>query len=334
MPVGRTNRRAFITALGSATAWPLVTRAQQPERMRRIGVLANNVENAPELQKQIAAFRQALEELGWLEGRNIHIDLRFSENNFERVPLLAHELVALNPDVIFASTTPVVKALQAETRAVPIVFLAVSDPVGAGIIASLGRPGGNATGLLLYQESITGKWLGMLKEILPSMTRAALVGNPKGFSYDYFVRASKTITPALGIEIMPTPVEDDAAVIEQRIENVARTRNAGLFVPPDNTTLQFRDLIISLAARHRLPAVYAFRLFVAAGGLMSYGIDLLEQYRQAAFYVDRILRGASPSDLPVQAPTKYETVVNLKTAKALGFPVPPTLLVRADEVIE
>jgi putative ABC transport system substrate-binding protein len=176
---------------------------------------------------------------------------------------------------------------------------------------------------LLYEDSITGKWLGMLREISPSMTRAALVANPKGFTYDYFVRSSKTIAPAFGIEILPTPVEDDAAVIEQRIDNVARTPNGGGFIPPDNTTVQYRDLIISLAARHRLPAVYAFRFFVAAGGLMSYGIDLFEQYRQAASYVDRVLGGVSPVDLPVQAPTKYQTIINLKTAKTLGFTVPP-----------
>ena len=210
----------------------------------------------------------------------------------------------------------------------------MSDPAGAGVVASLARPGGNTTGLLLYEESITGKWLGMLKEISPRLTRAALVGNPKGFTYAYFVRSSKAIAPALGIEVAPAPIENDAAAIEQRIEDFARTPNGGLFVPPDITTDQHRDLIIALAARYRLPAVFAFRHFVTAGGLMSYGVEMLEQHRQAASYVDRILRGANPADLPVQAPTKYETVLNLKTAKALGFDVPPTLLVRADEVIE
>jgi putative ABC transport system substrate-binding protein len=252
------RRRAFIAALGGATAWPLVARAQQAERMRRIGVFINNTESAPESQQQIAAFRQALDQLGWLEGRNIHIELRFSANDYARVPQLAHEMVVLNPDAIFASTTLAVKAFQAETRTIPIVFLAVSDPVGAGVITSLAHPGGNTTGLLLYEESIAGKWLGMLKEISPSVTRVALVANRNGFTYDYFVRSSKTIAPALGIEIAPTPVEDDAAIIEQRIENLARTPNCGFFVPPDNTTVQYRDLIISLAARHRLPAVYAF----------------------------------------------------------------------------
>jgi putative tryptophan/tyrosine transport system substrate-binding protein len=313
----------------------MVARAQQPPTtVRRIGVFMNNAEDAPELQEQIAAFRQALGQLGWVEGRNMQIELRFSANNYERVPRLAQEMVALSPEVIFASTTLAVKALQAETRTIPIVFLAVSDPVGAGVVASLARPGGNKTGLLLYEESIAGKWLGMLKEISPSLTRAALVANPKGFTYDYFVRASKAIAPALGIELAPAPVENDAADIEQRIKDFARTPNGGLFVPPDNTTVQYRDLVISLAARHRLPAVYAFRQFVIAGGLMSYGTDLFGQYRQAATYVDRILRGANPADFPVQAPTKYQTVINLRTAKAIGVAVPPTLLVRADEVTE
>jgi ABC-type uncharacterized transport system substrate-binding protein len=328
------NRREFIVGLGSAAAWSRAARAQQAERVRRIGVLTNNAETNLEFQKQIAAFRQSLEQLGWSEGRNIQVHLRFSGNDYERLPQLAQELVALNPDVVFATTTPVVKALQAKTGTIPIVFVYVSDPVGAGIVASVARPGGNATGLLLYEESISGKWLGMLKEISPTMSRAALIGNPKGFTYEYFLRSAKTIAPSLGIEIVPTPVEDDAGEIGRRIEALARGTNIGLFVPPDTTTVQHRDRIIAAAAGHRLPAVYAFRFFATSGGLMSYGTDILEQHRQAASYVDRILRGANPAELPVQAPTKYETVVNLKTAKLLGFDVPPTLLVRADEVIE
>jgi putative ABC transport system substrate-binding protein len=329
------KRREVIRLLGGvAAAWPLAARAQQPDRIRRIGVLVNTVETDPAAQGRIAAFRQSLERLGWLEGRNVHIELQFFANNFERLPQSAQEMVALNPDVIFAATTPAVKALQAKTRTIPIVFVYVSDPVGAGVVASLARPGGNTTGLLLYEESITGKWLGMLKEISPRLIRAALVGNPKGFTYEYFTRSSKTIAPVLEIELVPTPIENDATDIEQRIEAFARAPNGGLFMPPDITTERHRDLIIALAARYRLPAVYAFRHFAADGGLMSYGIDILEQHRQAASYVDRILRGANPADLPVQAPTKYETVLNLKTAKALGFDVPPTLLVRADEVIE
>jgi len=269
-----------------------------------------------------------------LEGRNVQIELRFTGDNYERLPQLVQEMVAFNPDVIFASATPAVRALQAKTRTIPIVFVYVSDPVGAGVVASLARPGANTTGLLLYEESIAGKWLGMLKEMSPPLTQAALVGNPKGFTYDYFVRSSKAIAPALGIEVAPTPIENDAAAIEQPIAALARTPNCGLFLPPDITTDHYRDLIIALAARYRLPAVYPFRHFVTAGGLMSYGVDMVEQHRQAASYVDRILRGANPADLPVQAPTKYETVLNLKTARALAFDVPPTLLVRADEVIE
>jgi putative tryptophan/tyrosine transport system substrate-binding protein len=328
------KRRDFITLLGGAAAWPLVARAQHGDRVRRVGVLLNNVQADPEIQGQVTAFRQSLEQLGWVEGRNVQIELRFSGGDFQRLPQLAQELVALNPDVIFAGTTPVVRALQAKTRTIPIVFVYVSDPVGARVVASLARPGGNTTGLLLYEESITGKWLGMLKEISPPLGRAALVGNPKGFTYDYFTRSSKVAAAALGIEITSMPIENDAAEIEQHIEAFARAPNGGLFVPPDTTTIQNRDLIIALTARYRLPAVYAFRHFVTSGGLMSYGIDILEQHRQAASYVDRILRGANPADLPVQTPTKYETVLNLKTARALGFDVPPTLLVRADEVIE
>ena len=328
------RRREFITLLGGAAAtWPLAARAQQTGAMRRIGVLVNNVETDPEVQRQIAAFLQSLEQLGWSEGRNVHIELRFSANNYEQLPNLAQEMVALNPDVIFATTTPAVKALQARTRTIPIVFMYMSDPVGAGVVSSLARPGGNITGFLLYEDSITGKWLGMLKEISPPLTRAALVANPKGFTYDYFLRSSKTIAPALRIELVPAPVENDID-IKRRIEAFARSPNGGLFVPPDTTTVQHRDLVIALAAQLRLPAVYAFRYFATAGGLMSYSIDIVEQNRQAASYVDPILRGANPAELPVQAPTKYETVLNLKTAKMLGFDVPPTLLVRADEVIE
>ena len=326
------RRREFIAALGSAAAWPMVARGQQRGNIRQIGILIPG--SNTDAQAGLDAFKQALAELGWKEGHNLRIDLRFSVGNFEQLPQLAHDLVALNPDVIFALTTPFVRVVQAETQTIPVVFMLVSDPIGAGLIASLARPGGNTTGLLLYQESIAGKWLGMLKEISPSTTQAALVANPKGFTYDYFVRSSKTIAPRLGIELTPAPVENNPADIQQRIGNLALTRNIGLFVPPDTTTVQYRDLIISLAAQHQLPAVYAFRSFVDAGGLISYSVDILAQYRQAAFYVDRILRGAQPADLPVQAPTRYETVINLKTAKALELSVPSTLLVRADEVIE
>ena len=327
------RRRDLITLLGGAAAWPFAARAQQAGSMRRIGILVNGAKADQEMQVRIAAFRRELGQLGWSEDHNVRIDLRFSAADPERLPQLAKELVALNPEVIFVHTTRGTKALQKETRTVPIVFVGVSDPIGSGIVPSLARPGGNTTGFMLYEEGITGKWLGMLKEIAPSLIRVALVANPGSTPYDYFLRSAKTVTPSLGIETVPTPVAN-AADIERSIELTARVPNSGLVVLPDSTTILHRDLVIALAAKYRLPVVYAFRFFVTAGGLMSYGTDVIEQNRQAAAYIDRILRGANPADLPVQAPTKYETVVNLRTAKALGLEVPPTLLVRADEVIE
>jgi putative ABC transport system substrate-binding protein len=328
------RRRAFITLLGGAAAWPVTARAQQASGTRHIGVLVNGAEDDPEMQKRIAAFQRGLGQLGWLSGHNIRIDPRFTAAKQERLPQLAKELVALNPEVIFVYTTPATKALQKETRTIPIVFVNVSDPIGSGIVPNLARPGGNVTGFMLYEEGITGKWLGMLKEIAPALVRVALVANPESTPYDYFLRAAKTVAPLLGIEtVLPTPIES-AADIERSIDLTARVPNSGAVVPPDSSTILHRDLVIALAARYRLPVVYAFRFFVTAGGLMSYGTNVIEQHRQAAAYVDRILRGANPADLPVQAPTKYETVVNLKTAKAIGLDVPPTLLVRADEVIE
>jgi ABC-type uncharacterized transport system substrate-binding protein len=327
------RRREFIGLLGGAAAWPLAARAQPSERMRRIGVLAAFAEDDPDTQASLPAFRQGFERLGWSQGRNVRIDIRFARANVGQHQALAKELVALQPDVIIAQTTPVATALQRESRTLPIVFVYVSDPVGSGFAASLARPGGNLTGLLLYEAGITGKWLAMLREIAPRMVRAALVANPKTPIYGYFLRAAEAIAPSLAIELVPSPVET-AADIERAIESFARAPNGGLFLPPNATIVLHRDLIIALAARHRLPAVYAFRQFVAAGGLMSYGIDQVDMWRQAASYVDRILRGANPADLPVQAPTKYETAINVKTARALGLSVPPGLLVAADEVIE
>jgi putative ABC transport system substrate-binding protein len=332
--MGDIRRREFITLLGGvAAAWPIAGRAQPSERIRRIGVLAALPEDDSEIQAQLAAFRQGLDRLGWSQGRNAHIDSRFAHANVDQVQALAKELVALQPDVILAHTTPVVAALRRESRAVPIVFVYVSDPVASGFVASLSRPGGNTTGLLLYEASITGKWLAMLKEMTPRIARAALVGDPNTPTYDYFVRTAEAVAPSLAIELVPSPVQTTVD-IERAIESFARAPDGGLFLPPNNTTFLHRDRIIALAARHRLPAVYAFRICVTAGGLMSYGIDGVDIYRQAASYVDRILRGAKPADLPVQAPTRYETAVNLRTAKALGLDVPPALLVRADEVIE
>jgi putative ABC transport system substrate-binding protein len=329
-------RRDFITLLGvAAVGWPLAARAQQGEgeRVRRIGLLSGHAEDDREMEALLAAFRQGLESHGWSEGRNVRIDGRFATADVRRAQALAKELVASQPDVIVVQTTPYTAALQQETRTLPIVFVAVSDPIGSGFVGSLARPGGNLTGLLNFEATITGKWLAMLKEIAPPLARAALVANPKTTPFDYFVRAAEAAVPTLAIELVARPVET-AADIERSIASFASAPNGGLLVVPDGTTIVHRDLIIALAARHRLPAVYSARYFVAAGGLMSYGTNRADVFRQAASYVDRILRGVKPADMPVQAPVKYETVVNLKTAQALGLAVPPSLLVRADEVIE
>jgi len=292
-------------------------------------------EDDPEIKARLAAFRQGLEKRGWSEGRNGSIDTRFApDSSADRVQVLARELIALQPDVIFAQTTPVVAALQRESRTIPIVFVNIADPIGSGFVASLPRPGGNITGVMLYEASVTGKWLAMLKEIAPRLERAAFVTNPKTAPfYNYYLRAAESLSPPLGIKVVPSLVES-IADIERTIEAFARAPNGGLLLPPDVNTNVHRDLIIALAARYSLPAVYFSRLIVAAGGLMSYGVDFVDMSRQAASYVDRILRGDKPSDLPVQAATKFETTVNLKTAKALGLTVPPGLLVAADEVIE
>ena len=324
------RRREFIALIGGVTgAWPLVARAQRSEHMRRIGVL---MPGTADESLRLAAFKEGLRNLAWTEGRNIHVDTRSPTGKDQYQPL-AKQLVAERPEVIFAQSTPVTAALQRETRTIPIVFVAVSDPIGSGFVASLARPGGNITGLLYYEASIAGKWLAILKEIALRLTRAALVANPKTTPYDYFLRGAKAAAPSLAIELLPSPVEN-ADDIESVIESVARNPNGGLVLPPDATTIVNRDLIITLAARYRLPAVYALRDFVVAGGLMAYSSDIMEQNRQAASYVDQILRGANSAELPVQAPTKFQTFVNLKTAKALGLDVSPLMLVRADEVIE
>jgi putative ABC transport system substrate-binding protein len=334
MQFDRLKRRSFITLVVGAAAWPLAVHAQRGERKRRIGVLMPYAADDPEIKSRLTAFRQALEQLGWAEGSNVHIDYRFATGSSDRYLPLAQELTALRPDVIVAVTTPVVATLQRETRARPIVFMSVSDPIGAGFVVSLARPGGNLTGVLLYEAGIMGKWLAMLKEIAPRLTRVALLGNPKTTPFDYFQRAAEATAPALGIELVPTAIENAEADIERVIESFAATANGGLVVLPDTTTLVRRDLVVAVVARNRLPAVYPLRVFVDSGGLMAYSIYVVDAYRLAATYVDRILRGAKPADLPVQAPTRYETVLNLKTAKSLGIEVPPSLLVRADEVIE
>jgi putative tryptophan/tyrosine transport system substrate-binding protein len=327
------KRREFITLLGAgAAAWPVTTRAQQAERMRRIGVLLGFAEDDPETKARLAAFRQGLEKRGWTEGRNVRIDYRFALAGAQ-AQVLAKELVALQPDVIFTHATPLVAALQRESRTIPIVFAGLADPIGSGFVASLPRPGGNITGVMQYEASVTGKWLAMLKEIAPSIVRAGFVANPKTATYDYYLRAGEVLGPSLGIDVVLSPFEN-AADIERAIQSFASAPNGGLVLIPDFTNVVHRDLIIALAAQHKLPSVYYTRLFVASGGLMSYGVDFVDLCRQAAAYLDRILRGDNPADLPVQAATKFETTVNLKTAKALGLTVPPGLLVAADEVIE
>ena len=329
------RRRDFLAAVGNALiAWPRAARAQQPgERMRRVGVLEETAEDDKERNSQFAKFREALASFGWVEGRTVHIEHRFAAADAARYEQLAKELIALQPEVILAVSTPVTAALQRQTSTIPIVFLGVSDPIGSGFAANLARPGSNLTGIMLYEVGIAGKWLGMLKEIAPRLTHVALVAGPKTTAYNYFVRNAEAAGPSLGIEIVPTPVAD-AADIERGIEAFSRVPNGGLMLPSDGTTIVHRDLVIALAARHNLPAVYALRAFVTAGGLISYSTELDEAFQQAASLVDRILRGAKPLDLPVQTPTRYQTALNLKTAKALGLTVPPGLLVAADEVIE
>jgi putative ABC transport system substrate-binding protein len=327
------RRRNFIALLGSVAAWPLAARAQQGERMRRIGLLLAVAEDDVDMQTRLAGFRQVLERRGWSDGRDIRIDYRFAGGHADRFQVLAKELIALQPDVILVQSPPVAAVMQRETRAIPIVFVDISDPIGPGFVASLARPGGNLTGVITFEAGIPGKWLAMLKEIAPGLAHVALVSNPKTTSFNYWRQAAEATAPSVGIELLTNEVET-ASDIERAIDACARVPNGGLLLPPDTTTIQHRDLVIALAAQHRLPAVYSFRFFVVAGGLMSYSVDFVEQYRRAASYVDGILRGANPADLPVQAPTKFETAINLKAAKAIGLTVPPGLLVAADEVIE
>jgi ABC-type uncharacterized transport system substrate-binding protein len=328
------RRRDFVSLVGgTVAAWPLPVRAQQPDRMRRVGVLIAFAADDPEAKARFAKFELELKGRGWSEGRQVHIDVRFAAGNPDQYSALAKELVALQPDVIVAHTTLVTAALQRQTRTIPIVFVNVSDPIGAGFVASLARPGGNLTGALLYEAGVVSKWLALLKEIAPKLGRVAFIGNPKTSTFDYFLRATTAAASSLAMEIVPSRIET-AADIEGAIKSFATEPNGGLLIPPDATMFTHRDLIIALAARHRLPAVYPFRFFVAAGGLMAYETPQVELFGQAAEYVDRILRGANPSELPVQTPTKFETILNLKTAKALGLDVPSSLVVRADEVIE
>ena len=315
-------------------AWPLAASAQQPDRMRRIGVLMDSTADDPEGQSRITAFAQGLQALGWTVGGNVRIDYRWGANNTDLFHRYAVELVALAPDVILATAGSIVGALQQVSRTVPIVFVTTIDPVGGGWVESLARPGGNATGFTAYEFSIGGKWLELLKEIAPRVTRVAVIRDPSVPAGSGGFAAIQTVAPSFGVELTPVGVHD-ADEIEHGITAFARGSNGGLITvgPPSSLALH-RDLIVTLAARHRLPAVYSVRFFVTAGGLISYGPDPIDQYRRAAQYVDRILKGEKPADLPVQAPTKYELVINLKTAGALGLEVPQSLLARADEVIE
>ena len=328
------RRREFITLVGGAAiAWPLAARAQQPEQMRRIGVLMNRTADNPQGQAAFAAFKQALQQLSWSDGRNVRIDTRWGTNDVERDRRDVAELVALAPDVILAAGTLGVLALQRVTRSLPIVFVGVTDPVGAGLVDTLARPGGNVTGFMLLEYSSSGKWLELLKQIAPQLTRAAVLRDPSNPAGVAQFGAIQGEAQSLGVEVSPVSVRDSGA-IERAVATFARSANGGLIVTGSAAASVHRDLIIALAAKFKLPAVYPYRYMVTLGGLMSYGPSYLDGYRRAAEYVDRILKGEKPADLPVQAPTKYETVINLKTAKALDITVPPSLLATADEVIE
>jgi putative tryptophan/tyrosine transport system substrate-binding protein len=328
------KRRNFITLLGgAAAAWPVAARAQHGEQIRRIGVLAYWPANDPEGQARLAALAQALTQLGWSDGRNLRIDTR-STADADELRRHAAELAALAPDVLVGATgTATAAPLLQATRTVPIVFVTVIDPVGAGFVASLARPGGNATGFTMFEYGMSGKWLELLKEIAPRLTRVAVLRDPAIASGIGQFSAVQAVAPSLGVEVIPVDVRD-ASEIERAITAFARGVNGGLIVTASGSALSHRHLIAALAARHRLHAIYAGRHYAAAGGLISYGPDLIDQFRRAAGYVDRILKGEKPADLPVQAPTKYDLTINLKTAKALGLEVPPMLLARADEVIE
>jgi putative ABC transport system substrate-binding protein len=326
------NRRAFITLLdGAAAAWPIAASAQ--ERMRRIGVLTPLAADDPEHQARLAAFAQQLKHLGWAVGHNLHIDTRSGASDDTRGRRYAAELVALEPDVILATGGSVVGPLLQVTRSVPVVFTQTPDPVGAGFVESLARPGGTATGFLLFEYGISGKWLELLKEVSPPVTRAAVLRDPSLPQGAGQFGAIQSVAPSLGVELRPIDVRD-AGAIERGIAAFSSTSNGGLIVTASGLANVHRELIIALAARHRLPAIYFFRLFATGGGLISYGPDSIDPHRRAAGYVDRILKGERPGELPVQAPTKYELVINLKTARALGLEIPPTVLARADEVVE
>jgi putative ABC transport system substrate-binding protein len=329
------RRRDFLTLVGSTTTWPLAARAQQGERMRRIGVLMPLAADDPLGQARIAAVREGLEKLGWTEGRNIRIDTRWTTTgDVESIQRFAKELVALQPDLILTQSTPITATMLQETRTIPIIFALVADPIGSGFVASFPRPGGNVTGFVTMEPAMAGKWLELLKEIAPRVARVAMLFNPATATYfEYWLNPFKATATSFDVEAITAPVRDTSE-IESVISAQARKPNGGLIVMPDTFTDAHRVEITSLAARYRLPAVYPYRQFTAVGGLLSYGDDLIDNFRRAPTYVDRILKGAKPSELPVQAPVKFELVINLKTAKALDLDVPPLLQQRADDVLD
>jgi putative tryptophan/tyrosine transport system substrate-binding protein len=329
------KRREFIVGVGIAAAWPVVASAQQSVGSRRIAVLMGFSESDAQAQTYIAAFRDGLQKLGWADGRNIRIDTRWATHaDPDGMRQFAKELVALQPDLILSNTTPTTAALLQETRTVPIVFAMIADPVGSGFVASFPRPGGNVTGFVVTEGSLGGKWLEILKEIAPRTARVAMLFNPTVATYgDFWLDPFKAAAASMSVEAIAAPVRDKSE-LETVVAKLAREPNSGFAVIPDSFTDAYRAEITSLADRYRLPAIYAYRFFTALGGLLSYGIDLTDNFRRAASYVDRILKGEKPADLPVQAPTKYVLTINTKTAKSLGLTVPPSLLARADEVIE
>ena len=327
------RRREFIAGLGSAVAWPVVARAQQRQPVRRVGILMHLAAEDPESVRSIVAFGQGLEQLGWSEGRNVRMDIRWAAGNADRYRKYAAELVALAPDVVLGVGGTITAALQQVSQTVPIVFVLVTDPVGFGLVASMAKPSGNATGFTVFDYGFTAKWVELLKEIAPRVTRAAIMRDPAIATGIGQFAAMQSVAPSLGIELTALIVRDGSE-IERAVTDFAHRPNGGLIVPALTQTSVHRDLIISLAARHRLPAVYPYSYLVSAGGLISYGPDVTDQFRRAANYVDRILRGEKPADLPVQQPTKFELAINLRTAKALGLTIPETLLATADEVIQ
>jgi putative ABC transport system substrate-binding protein len=327
------KRREFITLLGGAAAWPVAARAQQPGRMRRVGVFMRLSESDPVTKGYLATFAQGLAPLGWSQSRNLQLILRFSGGDDTRANAAAADLVRQNPEVVVSHGTETSRIMQQHTRTIPIVFTTVTDPVGSGLVESLARPGGNTTGFTNFEFSMAGKWLELLKEVAPAVKNIAILYNPKNAGMPGQLRAIALAAPALGLQVTEAKVSDSGD-IERAINALAQTPNAGFLVLPENLVVSNRDLIVGMAARHRLPSVYSDRFNIKSGGLLSYGADTDDLYRRAASYIDRILRGEKPSDLPVQQPTKFELVVNLKTAKAMGLTIPEAFLLRADEVIE